>query len=62
MRNHGNMTNYEKATLTVEETAKYLGIGRSLCYRMVREGNIPSVKLANRILVPKVKLDGMLSK
>ncbi|MCX4322345.1 MAG: helix-turn-helix domain-containing protein [Lachnospiraceae bacterium] len=56
------MRNYEKATFTVEETAKYLGIGRNLCYRMVREGNIPSVKLANRIIVPKVKLDEMLSK
>jgi len=58
----GIMRNYEKATFTVEETAKYLGIGRNLCYRMVREGNIPSVKLANRIIVPKVKLDEMLSK
>lgn len=56
------MSNSEKATFTVEETAKYLGIGRSLCYRMVREGNIPSVKLANRIIIPKVKLDEMLSK
>lgn len=56
------MSDYGKATLTVEETAKYLGIGRSLCYRMVREGNIPSVKLANRIIIPKVKLDEMLRK
>ncbi len=56
------MSDYRKATLTVEETAKYLGIGRSLCYRMVKEGNIPSVKLANRIIIPKVKLDEMLRK
>lgn len=56
------MGDYEKATFTVEEAAKYLGIGRSLCYRMVKEGSIPSLKLANRIIIPKVRLDELLRK
>lgn len=56
------MSNYEKATLSVEETAKYLNIGRSLCYRMIKENKIPHLKFASRIVVPKVKLDEMLNK
>lgn len=56
------MNTIEKATLSVEETAEYLGIGRSLCYRMVKENKIPYLKFANRIVIPKAKLDEMLSK
>lgn len=56
------MNNLEKATFSVEETAEYLGIGRSLCYRMIKENKIPYIKFANRIVVPKVRLDEMLSK
>jgi len=56
------MSKLEKATLSVEETAEYLGIGRSLCYRMVKENKIPSLKFANRIVVPKARLEEMLSK
>ena len=52
----------EKATLSVDEAAKYLGIGRSLCYRMIKENKIPHLKFANRIVISKVKLDEMLSK
>lgn len=62
MRKDGAMSNYEKATFNVEEAAKYLGIGRSLCYRMVKEGRIPCLKFANRIIIPKTKLDEMLSR
>lgn len=56
------MDNYEKATLSVEETARYLNIGRSLCYRMIKENKIPHIKFASRIVIPKAKLDEMLRK
>lgn len=56
------MKNFEKATFNVTETAEYLGIGRSLCYRMIKENKIPHLKFANRIVISKVKLDEMLSK
>jgi excisionase family DNA binding protein len=39
-------------TLTVEQTAKLLGIGRSTAYELVRTGDIPSLRLGRRILVP----------
>jgi excisionase family DNA binding protein len=39
-------------TLTVEQTAKLLGIGRSTAYELVRTGDIPSLRLGRRIVVP----------
>lgn len=35
----------EKATLTVVETAEYLGIGRNQIYRMINDGILPAVKI-----------------
>ena len=34
--------------MTLEETAKYLKIGKSTLYKMAREGKIPAVKIANQ--------------
>ena len=31
--------------MTLEETTKYLKIGKSTLYKMVREGKIPAVKI-----------------
>ncbi len=31
--------------MTLEESAKYLKIGKSTLYKMVREGKIPAVKI-----------------
>jgi len=31
--------------MTLEETAKYLKIGKSTLYKMAREGKIPTVKI-----------------
>ena len=42
--------------LTVEEVAKLLRIGKNLAYELVREGVIPSIRLGNRILVPREAL------
>lgn len=35
----------DELLLTVRETARRLGVGRSTMYTMLREGAIPSVKL-----------------
>jgi len=43
----------EKATLTVEEAATYLGISRSTCYEAIRRGDLKVVRLGGRILVPR---------
>jgi len=49
-----------RAVLTVNETAQLLGISRNAAYQGVRCGEIPSVKVGKRILVPKIAFDKML--
>ncbi len=52
----------EKATLTLEETAKLLGLGRGTIYQMAREGRTPFslIHAGRRWLVPKAKLFALL--
>jgi excisionase family DNA binding protein len=50
----------ERLTLTVEETAKRLGIGRQLAYDKVKTGEIPSIRIGRRYLVPRVALEQLL--
>ena len=49
-----------KLTLSVEEAAKVLGIGRNLCYEKVKTGEIPAIKIGKRLLVPKKALAKLL--
>ena len=46
--------------LTVEQTAKVLGISRGLAFMAVRAGEIPSIRIGRRILVPRDRLRKML--
>jgi len=43
-------------TLTVMQTAKLLQISRNLAYEGVRTGQIPSIRISGRILVPRSRL------
>lgn len=49
-----------KPTCTVDEAKVVLDIGRNQAYAAVRSGEIPSLRLGNRILVPTRKLMAML--
>lgn len=41
-----------RAVIGVEETAALLGLGRSAAYRAVRSGELPSLRLGRRTLIP----------
>ena len=47
--------------LTVEEAAEALRISRQSAYQAVRNGEIPTVKVGRRILVPRQQLEEMLA-
>ena len=42
--------------MTVDQAAKVLGIGRATAYELVRNGDITSVRLGRRIVVPVAHL------
>ncbi len=51
----------EPKTYTIEEAAALLGIGRGHAYQGAKKGDIPSIKIGKRILVPRAALDRMLA-
>ena len=46
--------------MTLEETAKYLRIGKSTLYKMAREGEVPAIKIANQWRFRKRDIDKWL--
>jgi excisionase family DNA binding protein len=50
----------DRITLTVEEAGARLGISRTLAYELVRRGDIPSIRLGRRVLVPIRALELMV--
>ncbi|MGM0561048.1 MAG: helix-turn-helix domain-containing protein [Pseudomonadota bacterium] len=50
----------ERQTYTVPEAAKVMGIGKTAAYEAARTGQIPTIKVGGRILVPKAALHRML--
>ncbi len=41
----------DRATLTVEEAAELLGVGRSSAYEAARRGDIPAIRVGHRLVV-----------
>lgn len=51
----------DRATVTVSEAAGRLGIGRNAAYEAARRGEIPTIRIGKRILVPLAALERLLS-
>ena len=50
------MSNTERPTLSVAETADLLGISRWLVQQATHDGSLPSVRVGRRILIPRARL------
>jgi excisionase family DNA binding protein len=50
----------DRKTLTILEAANALGIGRNAAYEAARRGEIPTIRIGKRLLVPLVALERML--
>ena len=52
-------THVDRLTLSVAEAAELIGISRALAYELVARGDLPSVRLGRRLVVPRVALLAM---
>ena len=52
----GSIQGPERLTLTVEEAARALGVSRAHAYELAARGEIPTLRLGRRILVPREAL------
>lgn len=50
----------ERLTYTVTEVAELLGISRGSAYTHVRTGEIPSITIGGRIVVPRRAIETLL--
>jgi excisionase family DNA binding protein len=50
----------ERLAVSVTEAAQMLGISRTLAYRLVRTGELPSRRFQGRIIVPLVDLRALV--
>lgn len=50
-----------RMTLTVEEAAEILGISRALAYVLVKNDQLPSLRLGRRLVVPRQALERLLN-
>lgn len=49
-----------RPSLTVPEAGRVLGLGQVAAYRAVRNGDIPSIRIGARIVVPTPRLLALL--
>jgi excisionase family DNA binding protein len=57
MANKNNPT-----VLTVHEVVKILRIGRISAYQAIERGEVPSIRIGRRILVPRMALEQVLNR
>lgn len=50
----------ERATWTIPETARILGLSRAAAYRAAARGDIPARRIGGRLIVPRAALSRML--
>ena len=51
----------QRRTYTVNEVATILGIGRNTAYEVCRNGDIPTIRVGGRILIPRDAIEDLLA-
>lgn len=51
-----------KTCLSIEDTALQLGIGRTSVYALIKSGQLGSVKLGRRRVVPATAIEAMITR
>ena len=48
-----------KRTISIEEAGAQLGLSRNSAYEAARRGDIPTLRMGRRLLVPKVAFEAL---
>jgi excisionase family DNA binding protein len=56
-----NAPNDIALTLTVAEAAALAGVAKCTLYESIRRGEVPSIRIGRRLLIPRRALERMLS-
>jgi excisionase family DNA binding protein len=51
----------ERLAFSITEAAALLGVGRTLAYQMAKSGELPTVRLGRRVVVPRAQLEQLLA-
>lgn len=54
------MDKREPLTVSVVDAAQLLGISRALAYELVARGELPSVRLGRRVVIPRKALEALV--
>jgi excisionase family DNA binding protein len=49
-----------RRTYDVDEAGRLLGLGRGAAYEAARRGDIPTIRIGRRVLVPRAALDRLI--
>lgn len=51
----------KRLCVTVPEAAAMLGVSRNFGYELVKQGQLPAIRLGKRILIPRIALEKRLA-
>lgn len=51
-----------RMTYSIEDAAEVLGVGRTTMYRLVAEGEVESIAIGSRRLIPRESIEDFLSR
>lgn len=54
------LADFAGETLTVEQAGRVLGISRGSAYEAARAGELPTIRIGHRLIVPRHRLAAML--
>lgn len=61
MTHHTPDQNVERLTYSIRETCEILGISRSKCFGLIKNGDLRVTKLGSRTLIPRKALEALVS-
>jgi excisionase family DNA binding protein len=55
------MAETERLAFSISEAAALLGVGRTHAYAMAKAGDLPTLRLGRRVVVPRAQLEQLLA-